>query len=62
MNSPLPDIDSYDDEYQQFQWDVYMLIENTRPASLVCRFLHWTNSRDKFGDDKFGDRRNVPGN
>ncbi|MGO9168401.1 MAG: hypothetical protein ACLP56_16165 [Candidatus Sulfotelmatobacter sp.] len=27
------EIDSYDDEYQQFQWDVHMLIENTRRAS-----------------------------
>jgi hypothetical protein len=35
MNSPLVEFDSYDDEYQQFQWDVYMLIENTRRASAL---------------------------
>ena len=33
MNSPLLEIDSYDDEHQQFLWDVYMLIENTRRAT-----------------------------
>lgn len=35
MNSPLLEIDFYDDEYQQFQWDVHMLIENTRRASAL---------------------------
>jgi hypothetical protein len=35
MNSPLLEIDSYDDEFEQFQWDVYMLIENTRRASAL---------------------------
>jgi len=34
-DNPLADIDSYDDEYQQFQWDVYLLIENTRRASAL---------------------------
>jgi hypothetical protein len=34
-DNPLADIDSYDDEYQQFQWDIYMLIENTRRASAL---------------------------
>jgi hypothetical protein len=35
MNSPLLEIDSYDDECQHFQWDVHMLIENTRRASAL---------------------------
>ena len=33
MQSVLFDIDSYDDEYQQFQRDVYLLIEGTLNAS-----------------------------
>jgi hypothetical protein len=33
MQSDLFDIDSYDDEYQQFQRDVYLLIEGTLNAS-----------------------------
>jgi hypothetical protein len=33
MQSVLFDIDSYDDEYQQFQRDVYVLIEGTLNAS-----------------------------
>jgi hypothetical protein len=33
MRSVLFDIDSYDDEYQQFQRDVYLLIEGTLNAS-----------------------------
>jgi hypothetical protein len=35
MDDPRVEFDSYDDEYQQFQWDVYMLIENTRRASAL---------------------------
>ncbi|MFZ0278240.1 MAG: hypothetical protein WA254_19605 [Candidatus Sulfotelmatobacter sp.] len=33
MYDPLEDIDSYEDEYQQFQRDVYLLIEGTLNAS-----------------------------
>jgi hypothetical protein len=33
MQSALFDIDSYDDEYQQFQRDIYLLIEGTLNAS-----------------------------
>ena len=34
MNDLLFDVDFYDDEYQQFQWDVHILIEGTLDASL----------------------------
>jgi|SRR5580692_138214 hypothetical protein len=34
MNALLHDIDSYDDEYHQFQWDVHVLIRGTLHASV----------------------------
>jgi hypothetical protein len=34
MNELLFEVDFYDDEYQQFQWDVHMLIESTLNASI----------------------------
>lgn len=34
MNDLWLHVNSYDDEYQQFQWDVYMLIINTLNASI----------------------------
>jgi hypothetical protein len=34
MNELLSDMDSYDNEYQQFQWDVHILIKGTLNASV----------------------------
>jgi hypothetical protein len=34
MNALLDDMDSYDDEYHQFQWDVHVLIRGTLDASV----------------------------
>ena len=40
MQSDLFDIDFYDEEYQQFQRDVYLLIEGTILTFLrICSFL-----------------------
>jgi hypothetical protein len=35
MNELLFEVDFYDDEYQQFQWDVYILIKGTLDASVL---------------------------
>jgi hypothetical protein len=45
-SNPLSDIDSYEDEYEQFQWDVHILIEGTLRAAI--RYLD-TEAKDEMG-------------
>ena len=52
----LPDIDLYEMEYSQFEWDVHILIEGTLEASILG---HPHRGTDRVRKDRGGAKKTL---